>query len=258
MQLKDNSGVLYLERAVNTVSLPFITASMKVTRFTQESFQTYLSNIKAQKENRQLREQIFRLRTQLLLKRNQDYENHRLKELLGLRYTLEVPARAATVIGNTSFSGMNLILIDRGERDGIRKDMAVINENGIVGRVWKVFSKQSQVQLISDPASGVAVRIDDVRSGGILSGTGDLRTGSIEYVPNAERVSPGARAWTTGSDGIYPKGVLAGSIISTSPGDAFFQNIQVEFASSLTNLTHVLVVNAADKAPAGQLPEKGY
>ena len=192
---------------------------------------------------------MFSLRTRLLLKRNLDYENRHLKRLLALKRKLEQPGLAANVIGNASFSGMNLVLIDRGERDGVTKNMAVISEMGLVGRVWKAFSHQSQVQLVSDPASGYSVRIEGASSAGLLSGVGDIRIGSIRYFPNQETVKQGARVITTGGDGICPAGVEAGTILSAIPSESFFQNVKVAFSVPLSNLEHVLVLRSNPSRP---------
>jgi len=251
VQLKDNTGVFYVERMVNTVSIPVVTASITLTRWVKKTYETYVDNIHAQEENQKLREEIFGLRTRLLLKRNLDYENRQLKNLLVLKRKLERPGLAANVIGNASFSGMNLVLIDRGERDGVIKNMAVISERGLVGRVWKVFSHQSQVQLVSDPASAYSVRIEGTLSAGLLSGVGDIRIGSIRYFPNKEKIKPGSRVITTGGDGICPAGVEAGVVLSAIPSDSFFQNIKVAFSAKLSNLEHVLVLKP-DSSSAGK------
>ena len=249
VQLKDDIGVLYVERTVNAVSIPVVTASITLTRWVKKTYKTYIDNIHAQEENRKLREETFNLRTRLLLKRSLNYENRHLRDLLALKRKLERPGLAASVIGNASFSGMNLVLIDRGERDGVKKNMAVISETGLVGRVWKAFSHQSQVQLLSDPASGYSVRIEGAPSAGLLSGEGDIRIGSIRYFPNNEAVKQGARVITTGGDGICPAGVEAGEIISAVPTDSFFQNIKVAFSAPLSNLEHVLVLRSNVSRP---------
>ena len=243
VQLKDTTGILYVEKVVNAVSIPVVTASITFTRWVQKTYNTYIYNIHAQKENRKLREELFLLRTRLLLNRNLEYENRQLRNLLALKQQLERPGLSATVIGNASFSGMNLVLIDRGNRDGVKKNMAVISEKGLVGRVWKVFSRQSQVQLISDTASAYSVRIDGAASGGLLCGVGDIRIGSLRYFPNGEAVQPGARVITTGGDGICPAGVEAGTVLSAIPSNNFFQNIKVSFSVPLNKVEHVLILN---------------
>jgi len=247
--------MFYVERTVNAVSIPIVTVSITLTRWVKKTYKTYIDNIHAQEENQKLREEMFNLRTRLLLKRNLDYENRHLKRLLTLKRKLEQPGLAANVIGNASFSGMNLVLIDRGERDGVTKNMAVISEIGLVGRVWKTFSHQSQVQLVSDPASGYSVRIEGAPSAGLLSGVGDIRIGSIRYFPNKESVKQGARVITTGGDGICPAGIEAGEVLSAIPTESFFQNIKVAFSVPLSNLEHVLVLRSSGAKPGTD--EKG-
>jgi len=244
-QLKDRQGVLYLERGINTVTLPFISASRTVARVTREILDTYVLNMHAEAENRELKQRMFRLQTQVVLQRNLASENHRLKDLLRLQYSLPSAGVAARVIGNTSFAGGGLILIDRGEDANIRKDMAVICPEGVVGRIWKVFPRHAQVQLISDPAATVAIAVGDGGPGGLLSGTGDPRTGEIRYVPNTADVVAGDLAVTTGADGIFPRGLPAARVTDSRTTPEFFRKITARFTVDLTNLPYVLVLPPA-------------
>ena len=242
-QMRDGGGVLYLERTVNMITIPFVTVSLKVARFTRETVDTYLTNVDASRENRELKNRVFQLRTELLLKRNLENDNRRLRELLGLKYSLSMASRAARVIGNTSFSGANLILIDRGERDGIRPNMAVICEDGVVGRVWKVFPGNSHVQLISDPSSAVAVKLAGTEVFGILAGTGDTQMGEIRYVPEALEVNADSAVLTTGADGIFPIGVPVATVLKVESTGELFHHVLVRFDAPLTGLSYVLVLD---------------
>ncbi len=243
--------MLYLQRTVNMISIPFITTSLKVARFTRKTVDVYLNNMSAARENRELRNRVFQLRTELTLQRNLERENQRLRSLLGLKYTLQSRSTAASVIGNTSFSGASVIIIDRGERDGIEPNMAVVCESGVVGRVWKVFPSQSHVQLISDPTASLGVKLAGTEIGGILAGIGDPREGEMKYVPNGETVEVDVAVVTSGSDGIFPRGVPVGKVIQRSPTSDFFQRIKVRFAAPLTDLSQVLVLPPASGKPEG-------
>lgn len=234
---------MYLERTVNMITIPFVTASLKISRFARDTIDTYIANVHATRENDELKNRVFQLRTELLLKENLEQDNRRLRDLLGLKYSVGLSSRAARVIGNTSFSGANLIIIDRGERDGIVPDMAVICETGIVGRVWKVFPGNSHVQLISDPSSAVAVTLAGTRTYGILSGTGDTETAEIRYISEDDTVHTESRAISTGADGIFPPGLPVGTVISAQPTGELFLDVQVRFSAPLTGLTYVLVLD---------------
>lgn len=233
------------------ISIPFITTSLKVAQFTRETIDVYLANVSAARENRDLRNRVFQLRTELTLRRNLERENQRLRSLLGLKYSMRSRSIAASVIGNTSFSGASVIIIDRGERDGIIPNMAVVCESGVVGRVWKVFPRQSHVQLISDPTASVGVKLAGTETGGVLTGLGDPRDAEMKYVPNTAAVEVDATVVTSGSDGIFPRGVPVGKVIQQTPSPEFFKRIRVRFSAPLTDLSLVLVLPPASGDPEG-------
>ena len=109
---------------------------------------------------------------------------------------------AAQVIGSSGSELSHSVYIDKGARDGIKPDMAVITADGIVGKVLRVYRSTSQVLLINDQTSGVGAILDKTRLQGILRGTssGEVvleKVMSDETVPAGELVLPaGATAFS--------------------------------------------------------------
>src|SRR5207302_6320723 len=168
---------------------------------------------------RHLREQDDQLRTEMagLRMRNAQLESRaaeadRLAGLLGFRDAhAEVQMLAARVIGATPDPSSHMVLIDRGSRDGLRRDMGVITPEGVAGKVFAVYPDTSQVLLLTDKESGVGALLGDSRAQGPVRGTGEPLLG-LEYISNEIRVEPGEKILTSGQDRIFPKDLPVGTV----------------------------------------------
>jgi rod shape-determining protein MreC len=192
-------------------------------------------------ENRDLKEQIERLRVEQVRLSEDAAQARRLQALLGFKEQFISQTMAAQVIGTSGSDQSHVIYIDKGAGDGIKPDMAVITPNGIVGKVLRVFHGSSQVLLISDPSSGVGAILESSRLQGILQGTAAGET-MLSYIMNDEKVAPGERVLTSGGDRIFPKGLSVGAVQQSNPGSDGFLNIRVKPAANLSRLEEVLVV----------------
>ncbi len=236
-----------LQKSVNSATLPILAVSKGITNFVKNSVSTYFLNINAQKHNLELQREIAKLKTKLMLKEKVEEELEEVKSLLYLTYTKDYKLISAEVLGNSSFSGLNLMLINKGSRQNVKEDQGVLSEKGVVGRVWRVFPGQSQVQLVSDNSSGVAVYLSSVNKGGIVAGTGKLEIGILKYISNTVQVKVGEKVFTSGTDGIFPRGVLVGEVVGVKKSKGFFQDILVKFSSDLSHLKYVFVVTGKVK-----------
>jgi rod shape-determining protein MreC len=202
----------------------------------------YLALHHAHVENQRLRAELDRLRLHDRELETQAGEAQRLRALLGLHDAhAEAPMLAAQVIGASADSSSHTLFINRGERDHIRRNMAVITPDGIVGKIVEVLANNtSQVLLLSDRDSGVGALFADTRTHGVLKGTGDPEP-RLEYVVNDEKVYPGEVLLTSGDDRIFPKGLVIGTVADAAPGNPF-QVIRVRPAARLDRLEDVLIL----------------
>ncbi len=215
----------------------------------------YLRGVR--QENRELKRQIELLRIEQV-RLNQDAEQaRRLQALLGFREQFISKTLAAQVIGSSGSEQSRSVYIDKGSRDGIKPDMAVITAEGVVGKVLRVFKTTSQVLLVNDQTSGVGAILEKSRLQGVLRGT-PLGEVVLEKVMSDETVQPGERVLTSGGDQIFPKGLPVGTVTKVSPGPELFLNIRVKPAADLNRLEEVLVITQQEeKEPAladGGLP----
>jgi rod shape-determining protein MreC len=199
----------------------------------------YLRGVR--QENRDLKAQIEQLRLEQVRLKDDAEQARRLQLLLGFKEQFISHTVAAQVIGSSGTEQSRSVYIDKGSRDGIEKEMAVITADGVVGKVLHVFNSTAQVLLISDQLSGVGTILEESRLQGVLRGTASGEV-VLDKIMNDEEVQAGARVLTSGGDQIFPKGLLVGTVSKSSHGPESFLNIKVKPAANLSKLEEVLVI----------------
>jgi rod shape-determining protein MreC len=207
----------------------------------------YLRGVRA--ENRSLKAQIERMSLEQVRMSQDADQARRLQALLGFKEQFISQTMAAQVIGGSGSEQSRVVFIDKGENDHLKRDMAVITADGIVGKVLNVYPSTSQVLLIDDQTSGVGAILDKTRLQGILRGTPSGEV-VLEKVMSDETVPAGEQVLTSGGDGIFPKGLLVGRVTKVSMGNDLFLNIRVRPAADLSKLEEVLVVTRIDERQA--------
>jgi rod shape-determining protein MreC len=147
---------------------------------------------------------------------------------------------AARVIGGSAGTASLTIQLDRGEHDGIRKNMGVITPDGVVGKVVEAYSNASLVLLLTDKESGVGALLADSRIQSPVGGQGEPLL-VMKYVPNDDTVNLGERVITSGMDRIFPRDLPVGTVAEIKTGNPFKQ-IRVKPAANLERLEEVFVL----------------
>jgi len=199
----------------------------------------YLRGVRA--ENRQLKEQIEQMRIEQVRLSEDAAQARRLQTLLAFKEQFISRTVAAQVIGSSGSDLSRIIYIDKGENVGIKRDMAVMTSDGIVGKVLLVFPSVSQVLLISDQSSGVGAILEKTRLQGVLRGTANGEV-VLERVMSDEQVPVGETVLTSGGDQIFPKGLPVGTVSKVGNGKDLFLNIKIKPAANLSKLEEVLVL----------------
>lgn len=169
-------------------------------------------------------------------------EADRLEDLLKFRQNHEsVQMLAAHVIGASAGTASRTVEIDRGERDGVRRNMAVITPDGAVGKVIETYRDNAQVLLLTDPEGGAGAMIVESRIQSPVSGTGEPLL-SMKYVANDDKVNLGDRVVTSGMDKIFPRDIPVGTIVDVKPGSSSFKSILLRPATHFDRLEEVLVL----------------
>ena len=201
----------------NLISLPqrFIVNAKNYTSENNE----YFSNVeRLQKENEELTQELKKINEKLLNYENLQAENELLKKHIKLAnlypdYSIIV----ADIITASTSNWEYTYTINRGSKDGIEPNMAVIAESGLVGYIESVTSNTAKVVSILDAGNAVSARVtrtrDTVISKGSLS-LAEKRQMRITNIPIGVSLIEGDKIETSGLGGIYPKGILIGKVRS--------------------------------------------
>jgi rod shape-determining protein MreC len=215
------------------------------TGWIQELRESYITLAAYKTENDRLRNRIQALEIERNKWLEAEATNRRLQQLLEFRSHLPAGSVTASIIANSASTWFQSCLLDKGSDDRVRKGMAVVTPLGVVGQVVSVTAQSAKVLLITDPNSGVDVMVQRTRARGIVSGS--LENGPIlKYVKRSEDIQIGDRLITSGLDGIFPKGVMVGTVVKVRKQNlGLFQYIEVMPAVTSARVEEVMVVNSA-------------
>ncbi len=194
-------------------------------------------------QNTTLEAEVSRLQAQVVALEKQLAETETLAALVNFsRLNPESSYTAASVIGRDPSPFLHYIIIDRGSADGIRRGMPVVTDQGLVGRVDAVISDAARVQLITDPASAVNIRLEQAARDGVLVGSvaGDL---FLDFIAQDVNLEAGDIVLTSGLGGSYPPDLIIGQVINVRRRDSdIFQQATIQPIVDFTQLRVVLVI----------------
>lgn len=248
-QVNTRRGVPLLEAVTFGVFAEVQRGATSVIGRIQRSWESYFALQRVQQENERLRQEVSALQIKLQQERAVAEQSRTLQELLGLRSRTALSTMAAAVIAGGADPVFRTVTIDKGTRDGLRPDMAVIAPAGVVGRIIMPSARASKVQLLIDRNAAAGAMDERSRAQGVVVGTGGSEL-LMDYVPGTADVRVGDQVVTSGIDGIYPKGFVIGQIESVERGVGEFSAIVIRPAVDFTSIEAVLVVLAPPAAVA--------
>jgi rod shape-determining protein MreC len=228
--------------ATSTVT-PFERATHAVAWGVHNGWSNYIDLRHVRQQNQDLQQQLTRMRIEQAAIAEDALEGRRLQSLLAFREQYVGSTVAAQVIGASGSDQSRVLIIDKGSRDGLRPDMAVITPDGIVGKLRDVFPTTAQVLEINDQSSGAGVILASTRIRAILRGTVAGRA-QIGNLTADSRIKPGEQVLTSGGDQVYPRGLPVGTIqsIAPDPDHQPYTAIVVKPAANLDRVEEVLVI----------------
>ena len=206
-------------------------------------FELLLSIKNLSKENLELREKNLELETKLTELKETNRENQILRDALQIPGKSQVILDMAFVVSKDLQGVQDWILINKGSKHGVEKDMAVVSrEMALVGKTVEVMNDFSKVMLINNKESIVAAIIEGERSEGLLrkEEKGKL---FMDFIPRNEELEIGERIITSGMDNVFPKGILIGKIeeIDLSQNQ-LFQKIFIIPSVDFSKLEEVFII----------------
>jgi rod shape-determining protein MreC len=236
----------YLQPALNTASNPLISIQQWVSSryMAVYEFLTVPRDVaNLRQRNAELENEVSNLQTQVIQLEQQLREAELVFALLDFaRGRPQNEYVASAVIGRDPSPFVRYIFIDQGSDEGLRHGMPVVTEQGLVGRVDAVTANGARVQLITDPASSVNVRLQSLDVDAVVAGsvTGDITLG---FVPQDVTLQPGDLILTSGLGGVYPSDIVVGQVISVRKLETeLFQTASVQPVVDFTSLRAVLVI----------------
>lgn len=210
---------VWTQTAADFVQSPVTTVTSAVSGY----FGSIASLRSAQDENSALKQRIQELEVELKAKEDLSAENARLAQLLELKEKSKYKVLTARIIGRDPSVFFDSSIINRGSLDGVKLNMPVVTNGGLLGRVTAVGPLTSQVDLITRDKSGVGAVIGEISGSnalGVVVGSSKREVLEMRYVSGSVEVEVGQIVYTTGQDGIYPAGLKVGEIIQIESGSA--------------------------------------
>ena len=191
------------------------------TQSTTAFFERLFGTSDLNKENLELREKVSQLQSQLRDYNTIAKENQRLKELLNFKETTDYDVVTAKVIGKNSGQWFEEFTVNVGAADGVKEEMIVMNESGLVGKVTQVYDSYSKIITLMHTEMNVPVMVERSRDYGVVKTISDSKskaTGKmrVEYMSTGADVVPGDTVVTSGMGGMYPKGLYIGVVSEVS------------------------------------------
>lgn len=210
---------VWSQTAANFVQSPVTSLTSSVMSY----FHSIADLRSVQSENDQLKQRVQELEVDLKGHEDLAKENERLRLLLDLKEQSKYKLVTARIIGRDPSAWFDSAIINLGSLNGVKLNMPVVTDGGLVGRITAVGPVTAQVDLITRDKSGLGAvvgAIGESNALGVVSGTSTKNLVEMRYVSGSIEVRPGQIVYTTGQDGIYPAGLKVGEIVEVISGSA--------------------------------------
>lgn len=254
-----SGGLSSVDRVVLQATAPLSRACSWLVEGVGSLWGGYVGLIDVERENRELRAENERLRTELGAAARRAIDADAMAELVALKQRTPADTLGARVIAAPLSPLLRVmrIRIDRGDKD-VAPMMPVIAAGGLVGRVDKVYGDYADVALITDPGSAVDVIVPRTGARGVVTGLGlgDSYACRLQWLERADAASetagvqPGDTVVTSGLGAAFPAGIPVGFVRSISPHTSdMFQEVTVEPTVDMSRLRAVMVLLAPPPPP---------
>jgi rod shape-determining protein MreC len=242
VQVQTGDGRLLIRAWGLMIFAPFATGVHLVTKPIVGALNQYVLLYDAETENRYLREENMQLRAALPRLQGIEFQSWYKKDPLQVQEQFAFNTFWASVVWKSPPFYAHRLVINAGGEQGIRRDTAIINADGIVGRVWSTTDSAAEVELITNFGAAAGGMLKDSRLQGVVQGDG-TRLLRWNFIPNYELVVEGDVVYTSGHDQIYPKGLPIGKVVKSTKGAVIYRDIWVEPFVDYLRLEEILVVS---------------
>ncbi len=239
---KRSSGPFFFESLFLWIVAPIQSLFTHTVDGISDVIQHYFMLVGVAQENERLRRQVDAMTRANNALREEVKRLNRVNRLLAFQEQDSKPSVVATIIGRDATQWVKAVYIDKGMEDGVRENLPVVTDVGLVGHVVQSGPISSKVLLIVDRRSAIDAYFQESRVPGIVIGTGGA-TCEMKFVPITAEVAVGDRVLSSGLGGLFPKGLMVGRVVAVSRGrQGLFQEIRIAPSVDLTRLEEVLVL----------------
>ncbi len=209
--------ILFFERLAAGALRPMQKGASAVTLFLTDTWQFIGDVQNVYRDNLQLRRELEKYGGSDLHLLETLQENRRLRNLLQFQEAVEHELTPAQVIGRNPSSWFSTLTIDKGSNDGIKVDMPVVTNLGLVGKIIDVMPNHAKVQLIISPSSGISAIVQRTRDNGVLVGLSTPRGYTrITRLEQHADIREGDVIISSPLTGVFPKGLVIGRVVEVS------------------------------------------
>lgn len=237
-----------IENAMGQALLPLQKGLYSVSQYVYNFFSDIGERRNMIRDYEDLQTRLADLEMQLIRLEELEKQNERLKKLASfVDENKDMVVTGATVIAKNPGNWFNNITIDKGSKHGVAVNMAVVTDQGLVGRVIEVADGWAKVRTIVDGKSAVSGIVQRNRDNGLLKGNNSLGSEDglcrMIYLPEDSNVTAGDKVLTSGLGEIFPKGIYIGEIIEvTKDTRELYMTAIVKPGVDFQRLEEVLVV----------------
>ena len=242
VDFKDKRSFFFLDSIIVSAFSPvqaFINRSIdKLNRI----LDSYVSSLNVKEENILLKDEIEKLKAEKSRFLEIEKQYSRLLQLLDFKKNFSSKMLLAEVISNDLNSWFKIIVVNKGANSGIKKGMAVVSTDGLIGRTVEVNSNTSKVLLLTDFRSAVDALIQRTRDRGVIKGK-NTNTFEMKYIPLNADIKVNDRVISSGLGGVFPKGFLIGTVSRIKKKkQSLFQEAEVVPDRDLSEIEEVFII----------------
>ncbi|MBQ2955274.1 MAG: rod shape-determining protein MreC [Clostridia bacterium] len=247
------------ENAVGSLISPVQSAVNTVTVWVRDRVSEIKDRNKLRADYEEAQLEIMSLEYRISQLEELEHENNSLRGLIEAqdRYAESDPV-FAQVVARESGRWFDVFTINRGTLTGVTVGMSVINEDGLIGRIYEAGLNYSKVMTIIDSRSAVACLIQRTRDNGVMKGqitsVSESSSCNMYYVPSVNDIVPGDEVITSGLDELYPKGLVVGVVQEVSrQSDKSDQYVVVAPSVDFQRIENVLVLSTVPESSKSDL-----
>ena len=256
----ERESLTSVEKGMMYIAAPIQSGTTFVIQNVKDFFGAFQEVDSLRKENASLKEQVSKKNNQINNLREYQSENDRLRKLLNYKeaHDQDFNIAVAKVVARSPGNWYKTITINLGSQDGIEKNMPIITDEGLVGRIINVAPRTSEVLLILDHEGAVGAKIWETRDiPGVVEGNGDRSSLlSMIYLPHDANIKIGQTIVTSGLGDIFPQGLRIGSIIEVENDESgLMKKAKIKPFANFSRLEEVLVILQVKNSYTEKLPE---